>query len=176
MHSVCGVHVWVICCLIVQLLPVLHHNDHYIYWVIREFPWTDEDRCNLSPPLNLLLLPLKCCLSVTSLVLIYTWPMARSPPVAMDLSPYSKLVRPSYLLLLIVREWSTNVCTTYNLQADCYNASSDARILDLPMQYRISPSMASPGRIRPTRRAGLWRVQGMYSLLVSAIIFRQVAI
>ena len=31
------------------------------------------DRCNLSPPLNLLSLPLKiCCLSVTSLVLIYT--------------------------------------------------------------------------------------------------------
>ena len=55
-------------------------------------------------------------------------------------------------------------------------ASSDVRILDLPMPYRISPSTASPDRIRPTRRAGLWRVQGMYSLLVSAIIFRQVAI
>ena len=94
----------------------------------------------------------------------------------MDLSPYSKLVRPSSLLLLIVCERSTNVCTTYNMQADCYNPSSDVRVLDLPMPYRISPSTASPGRIRPTRRAGLWRVQGMYSLLVSAIIFRQVAI
>ena len=57
-------------------------------------------------------------------------------------------------------------------------ASSDARVLDSSMPYMISPSTASrsPGGIRPTRRSGLRRVYTGHSQLVSAILFRQVAI
>ena len=73
--------------------------------------------------------------------------MARSPPVAMDLSPYYKYVRP----LPIVRNRATKMqCTSY-LQADGCMSSDGMHALQSshwPVVY-----------ILPTWRAGLWRVR-----------------
>ena len=72
--------------------------------------------------------------------------MARSPPVAMDLPPYYKYVRP----LPIVRNRATNV------QAICKQMATMCMSSD--GMHACTPELPLAGGIRPTWRAGLRRV------------------